>query len=91
MNDGKPVGYMVYCFERLRDGTEEFSKAFDNQDGNGLQRALDYMAMMGSGFGHETMELKLFELGRQLPVKREEDEVVETTRVVKNYKFSVKE
>lgn len=57
--------YVVYALERLRDGTEEYSKVVSS-----IEEAEKYLEKVIGGFFGRNMEFRLFELGVEIPLKK---------------------
>lgn len=80
--ESEPVlsGYVVYGVERLRDGTEEWAKAFAK-----LDAALAYINETAArGMGNYSF--RLFELGREIDLVADDVEVPQPAKVTKRFK-----
>lgn len=65
--------WVVYCFTRLQDGQEEYTKMFSK-----LDEALAYINKHADGYGCQN-KFHLFELGKRIPI--EEYKVKEPVQV----------
>ena len=77
MKDTDKKSYVVYYCERLRDGNDDGAKIV-----TGLDNALAMVERLGNGFTACNMEIRLFELGREIPLEMttSNEEVVTKTK-----------
>lgn len=61
----KVTHWVVYCFERYQDGSDEFAKVFSN-----LERAVE-QASKWAFSSHSNPDVRLFELGREILLREE--------------------
>jgi hypothetical protein len=74
--------YVVSYFVRYQDSSEDGAKVFDSVD-----LALAFAERMAGGVNPHNTTVRLFKLGKEIPLKRE---VVETPRpAVKTTKISI--
>ena len=58
--------YVLYWCERLRDGTEEGARVYGS-----VEAALKGAARVKNGWNPHTVEVRLFELGEEVPIAEE--------------------
>lgn len=78
-------GYVVCFCERLRDGTEEGAKVFPTRE-----KAIEFINKIANGFAGDNCDFRLFELGKEIPIRGEKVEEVEK-KVKTSNKFSVRD
>ena len=61
------MSYVVYWCEYLRDGVEKGANVKKT-----LDEALELITKLKSGFGGDTLEIHLFELGKEIPLQFED-------------------
>lgn len=76
--------YVAYCIKRLRDGTEECSKIFNNKED-----ALEWLEKLENGFAGSNCDFALFELGKQIPLEQF-DEMEQPKPAVKRRRLKIK-
>jgi hypothetical protein len=72
--------YVVYWCEHLRDGIEEYARVWPS-----MEAALDCIARLANGFAADNLEIRLFELGREIPLERKEEKEPQPDKVVRRY------
>ncbi len=60
----KPTHYVVYWCEHLRDGIEEGAKVVSS-----IEEGLKLIDKIANGFAGCNCEFKMFELGKEVPIK----------------------
>ena len=77
----KPVMYVAYCKERLRDGIEECTRLFTSKED-----ALVWIDKIANGFAGSNCEFALFELGKRINITERVEETPQPS--VKKRRFS---
>jgi hypothetical protein len=72
-SEGVPIkGFIVMATEHLRDGEEDFGRAFGTKEA-----ALAYINKVATGFAGSNTTFRLFTIGTEIPLKKS---TVETPR-----------
>lgn len=80
MASKKPVGYVVYCNERLRDGNEDCARLFTTKGA-----ALEWIEKIANGFAGCNHDFALFELGKQIPLIESVEETPQPAKTKRKF------
>lgn len=77
-----PAGwFVVYAAEHMRDGVEEWGRAFEN-----LDAALDYINKIASGFAGDNCRFALFTLGKRVQLEADDVRVKQPDQITRKFK-----